>query len=526
MKKITVYARKIHIWFLGATMTAMLVGLFFLPTYVPFRHTGENLFCVSLNGEEVGMADSEETAQQCLREARRQVADGSEELVYVRAELTVEGEEVLWGRVDDEQEIAARMAAVLERDKESTLSRCYTVKIGQFTINLASKEDVLSLLEQTLYQYDTEREYVVNLTLDTEREINALTPQVITTREQEQIEEKEESLPTAGIEETLSDIFRSVQPAVGRDFEDYPLGLQSIAFEEKVEVVEAYMPASQITSLADAVSAVTKDQEKEEIYEVQSGDTLSEIAEEYGLTTADLVSMNTLLSSADSMIREGDELTVTVPTPELSVIYTVQEYYEEDYDEDVIYVDNDEWYTNQSEVIQEPSAGHRRVIAQVEYQDGSRIDTQIVKEEATIAAVPKIVERGTKVPPTYIWPLSGGTISSSFGGRAAPKAGASTNHQGIDIAVPTGTAVMASGAGTVTLAGWQSGYGYVVYIQHADGRQTRYGHLSSLLVSAGESVSQGQKIALSGNTGNSTGPHLHFEMRINGQAVNPLAYIS
>lgn len=85
---------------------------------------------------------------------------------------------------------------------------------------------------------------------------------------------------------------------------------------------------------------------------------------------------------------------------------------------------------------------------------------------------------------------------------------------------------MASSGGTVTRAGWGSGYGYVVYIRHADGRETRYGHLSKVLVKAGQQVSQGQKIALSGNTGRSTGPHLHFELRINGASVNPLEYLN
>ena len=85
---------------------------------------------------------------------------------------------------------------------------------------------------------------------------------------------------------------------------------------------------------------------------------------------------------------------------------------------------------------------------------------------------------------------------------------------------------MASSSGKVVRAGWGSGYGYVVYIDHPDGRQTRYGHLSKVLVKVGDTVSQGKKIALSGNTGRSTGPHLHFEILIGGSQVNPLEYMN
>ena len=86
--------------------------------------------------------------------------------------------------------------------------------------------------------------------------------------------------------------------------------------------------------------------------------------------------------------------------------------------------------------------------------------------------------------------------------------------------------LVAACGGTVAKAGWGSGYGYVVYINHPDGRQTRYGHLSKVLVKPGQSVSQGQKIALSGNTGRSTGPHLHFEILIGGSQVDPFKYMN
>jgi len=155
-----------------------------------------------------------------------------------------------------------------------------------------------------------------------------------------------------------------------------------------------------------------------------------------------------------------------------------------------------------------------------------RLSTVIHANQICVLEHGKIVERGTKIPPTYIKPISGGRLSSGFGRRNAPTRGASTYHKGIDWATPTGTAVMASSAGTVVKAGWGSGYGYVVYINHADGRQTRYGHLSKVLVSTGQTVSQGQKIALSGNTGVSTGPHVHFEILINGSQVNPMGYLN
>ena len=164
-------------------------------------------------------------------------------------------------------------------------------------------------------------------------------------------------------------------------------------------------------------------------------------------------------------------------------------------------------------------------MADVYYLNDKEVSREILKEEVVMEAVPKIVERGTKIPPTYIKPISGGRMSSGFGRRKAPTKGASTYHKGVDWAIPTGTSVYASCGGTVAKAGWGSGYGYVVYINHEDGRQTRYGHLSKVLVKAGQSVKQGERIALSGNTGVSTGPHLHFEILINGSQVNPLKYL-
>lgn len=127
----------------------------------------------------------------------------------------------------------------------------------------------------------------------------------------------------------------------------------------------------------------------------------------------------------------------------------------------------------------------------------------------------------------FVWPLvTAGRLSCGFGPRTAPTAGASTYHRGIDIAVPTGTAIRASKAGKVVTATYSSSAGNYVALYHGDGVYTYYMHCSSLAVSVGDQVEQGQTIALSGSTGISTGPHLHFAINVGGQYVNPLGYVS
>ena len=118
----------------------------------------------------------------------------------------------------------------------------------------------------------------------------------------------------------------------------------------------------------------------------------------------------------------------------------------------------------------------------------------------------------------FVWPVHG-VLTSSFGWRWGRM------HEGIDLAVPTGTPVVAAAAGTVIVAGWLGGYGNLVVVDHGNGFSTAYGHNTSVAVGFGQSVAQGQLVAYSGNTGHSTGPHVHFEVRINGSPVDPLGYL-
>ncbi len=118
----------------------------------------------------------------------------------------------------------------------------------------------------------------------------------------------------------------------------------------------------------------------------------------------------------------------------------------------------------------------------------------------------------------FIWPVSG-TVVSGFGMRWGRM------HEGIDITASSGTPIWAAASGTVIHAGWLGGYGNLVVVDHGGGLSTAYAHASAILVGVGQQVSQGETVALVGSTGNSSGPHLHFEVRVNGAAVDPLLYL-
>lgn len=157
-------------------------------------------------------------------------------------------------------------------------------------------------------------------------------------------------------------------------------------------------------------------------------------------------------------------------------------------------------------------------------RESSRLESEIAAYQGRSSRT----SSSSYVKPTggkMLRPVSGGRMSSRFGMRVHPISRRRRMHSGMDIAAPTGTPIRAAKAGRVISAGWRGGYGYTVVIDHGGGVSTLYGHCSRLYVSGGQRVSQGHRIAAVGSTGNSTGPHLHWEVRINGRAVNPANYL-
>ena len=486
---------------------------------------GTNLVSVYMNGTLVGTVEDTSRIDSIVTNARKRVARENTGLVLIKADIVLRGSTEIFGTINTDEEIEENVYRLMLENSVETKESAYEVKINRFTVKLKTADEVIALLEAAKNVYDTEDTYSVNLVLDPTRELDVLTTEMVRNDEKSDDNEEEEVdvLPKAGISQKFEQFYNEAN-----EYEEigFTLGIKSIDFNENVEVVKTYVDKDEISTLDAAIAEVTKEKETSKIYVVESGDTIGLVAQKNGLSVDELLEMNSsTLENENSMLHVGDELKVTSPEPELSILKTEEKYFADYYDAEVQYIDNDDWYTTEQKVLQEPEKGYRKMIADITYKNDEQVRVDIVYENIVKEAIPKIVERGTKTPPTYIYPVSG-RVSSSFGRRKAPKKGASTYHKGMDFAVPTGTAIRATSGGVVTKAGWGSGYGYVVYIKHPDGKESRYGHCSKVLVKAGQSVKQGEKIALSGNTGISTGPHLHFEILVGGTQVNPLKYLN
>ncbi|SDE23535.1 peptidoglycan DD-metalloendopeptidase family protein [Sporomusa acidovorans] len=226
---------------------------------------------------------------------------------------------------------------------------------------------------------------------------------------------------------------------------------------------------------------------------VKDGDTLSGIAEQYGIDLETLEAANPGISE---LIHPGDELVIL---PQKGAIHQVSTG-------DTLW-DIAHTYGVQIESIKTANAKDSDQVAAGE---------KLFIPGARWARVDTAVARGSAS--RFIWPTKG-EISSPFGWRWGRL------HEGVDIANDIGTYVMSARAGQVIWAGWRGGYGYAVMIDHGGGYVSLYGHLSDFYVERGQFVRAGQRIASMGNTGNSTGPHLHFEIQKDGQPVDPMGYL-
>ena len=298
-------------------------------------------------------------------------------------------------------------------------------------------------------------------------------------------------------------------------------------FVEDVQVYPVEKPLNfRFGSLEPIREELTSMRTEKAVYVVKKGDTFNNIAYSLGMDPNDLSALNPDVKV--NLIWVDQELVIQQAVPRLSVVAVTEVTYEDVIHSPVEYIETADLYVGDTRVKTQGEDGLALVTAQVTYLNNRETDREVLESTTLVEPTTTYTYTGTTPRPKtasngyYLWPVQG-TVSSNFGYRYI--FGGYSFHGGLDIYVPTGTTVKASDGGTVITAGWSGGYGNLVVIRHDNGTLTYYAHNSSLLVSAGQKVYQGQPIAKSGATGNVTGPHCHFEIRINGTCVNPRTYL-
>ncbi|RKJ32418.1 M23 family metallopeptidase, partial [Butyricicoccus sp. 1XD8-22] len=300
---------------------------------------------------------------------------------------------------------------------------------------------------------------------------------------------------------------------------------QTRILEIKIEDVsgkEAKIIPSKILTPEDAVQYLQTGTLEKELYTVKAGDVLGSIAMNHDLTTKELLALNPDLTE-ESVLQIGQEINVTVEKPLVNVQVVLEKLKREKIDYEKIIEQDENMYKGEQVVKQEGSFGKKEVSYLITEVNGQVEEKAVTNEVILEEPVDHIVKVGTKVISSrgtgdFAWPTNGGYISSTMGTRWGEF------HRGIDIARPSNYNIKAADNGVVTAAGWDGTYGYRIIINHNNGYETLYAHLSRIDVNIGQVIPKGSVIGIMGSTGNSTGTHLHFEVHKNGAIVNPLAY--
>lgn len=320
----------------------------------------------------------------------------------------------------------------------------------------------------------------------------------------------------------VDDLLNQVKAPYAGEEDNKP---ESISFLEDVQVITTAVDFSEVKDASAVALEIAKGRETVQEYTIVEGDTLWSISNTYSMDIETLTELNSDILDLDKL-KLGQKLRLSYPQIVLNVATVEVVKYEEAIDFETETRKDDSMYKNQTKVIQDGKSGLKKMEARVNKVNGLEKNREILSEVVIEEPITKIVAQGTKVVAAMasrgggalLWPTKG-HISSNFGSRWGK------SHDGLDIANSTGTAVYAAESGKVISSGNSSGYGNLIKVDHGGGLVTYYAHLKTRLASSGQKVERGQLIGYMGSTGRSTGPHLHFEVRVSNKPMNPTRYL-
>ncbi|SFG88391.1 Murein DD-endopeptidase MepM and murein hydrolase activator NlpD, contain LysM domain [Desulfotomaculum arcticum] len=297
----------------------------------------------------------------------------------------------------------------------------------------------------------------------------------------------------------------------------------TVAFKQKVELKHVETNPTELADVDKAVEYIRFGGSEARKYKIKEGDTLWDIASAAHMDVEELTRSNPDLKPETMQIDQ--EIVISQTSPLIDVIATCTETRQEEMAFRVQEKVDNSLYLGEKKLVQQGKPGQREVVYNVTSKNGVEISKKVVQAKVLQEPVPQIVAKGEKKLLAFrggnsrlAYPTVG-AIVSPFGKRWGRM------HEGVDIAASYGSPVVAAEAGTVMRVGTLGGYGLRIDISHGGGVVTRYAHLSSTAVKAGQRVERGQFVGRSGSSGNSTGPHLHFEVIVNGVHKNPSLFI-
>ncbi len=311
-------------------------------------------------------------------------------------------------------------------------------------------------------------------------------------------------------------------------YSDNNATLKSIDFVENVTIEKAKVALDDFRgypSTEELLAYIEKGNAEDKTYTVQAGDTFSSISTKTGLTVEEIILANPQLAK-QKFLSEGQSISVVVPDSLIHVKTVDTISYEKETDFEVVEEGTDRLFEGEFDIKVKGEKGKSSYVAERVLINGVEASREIISETVITEPKTQVLKVGTKKAPPkkgtgfFVRPARSYVITSPFGERRSYGI-----HTGIDLAMPIGRDITAADGGVVTFASYRGTYGYLVIIDHGDRKKTYYAHCSELLVKPGDKVFQGQRVALSGNSGRSTGPHLHFEVRIDDVPVNPIDHV-
>ena len=302
---------------------------------------------------------------------------------------------------------------------------------------------------------------------------------------------------------------------------------ETVSFIKSMALKQGLYPSSSVIPMHKLAEKISGNEQVEKVYIIEAGDTPVGVASKNDMPYAELKALNPDIETA-AFFRAGNEVLISRAESYLATKVTRTEVYEENIPFGVDSIPDDRYPQGYTVTVSNGIPGKQTVTANITYIDGIEESRTVLKAVVTQEPVNKVVRAGTMTPQQYvagldksgsgfIWPVDWGFFNGSLGSY--------WGHTGMDIAGNYGAPIRASRSGTVVRSAWYGPYGMHVIIDHGSGVTTLYAHMSQKYVSVGQYVVQGEMIGLVGRTGNTTGPHLHFEVRINGRYMDPLKYI-